>query len=77
MKTVIIKYSIILPLMLFLMYIGLVLFGCVSCVLGASENYYCTAYCIIARISMGVIFALYIFMFVRALIKAKKKESKV
>ena len=77
MKSVVIKYSIILPVLLFLVYIGLVLLGCISCVFGATESYYCNQYCTIAKITIGVIFAIYIFMFVRALLKAKKKESQV
>lgn len=77
MKSVIIKYSIILPVILFVMYIGLVLLGCISCVFGATESYYCNQYCMIAKITIGAIFAIYIFMFVRALLKAKKKESQV
>ncbi|MFC2107151.1 hypothetical protein ACFLRY_02325 [Bacteroidota bacterium] len=77
MKIVIIKYSIILPVLLFLMYISLVLLGCISCVFGATESYYCNQYCTIAKITIGVIFAIYLFMFLRALLKAKKEETKV
>ena len=74
MKTVMLKYAIILPVILFAIWVGLTIFGCVSCIFGAGENYYCNAYCITARIVVAVILLSYLTFFGRALFRERKHD---
>lgn len=59
MKKIIVKYAIILPFVLFAIYVGLALLGCVSCVAGASDAYFCNTYCPIAKTAIVLILATY------------------
>ncbi|MFP4470294.1 MAG: hypothetical protein ACLFPE_06405 [Bacteroidales bacterium] len=67
MKTIILKYSLILPLLMFFMWVGLTLFGCISCFFGADETFYCTRYCLIAKISIAAILLGYVAAFTKSL----------
>ena len=67
MKSIMLKYSLILPLLLFLMWVGLTVFGCISCFFGADETYYCTKYCVIAKISIAAVLIGYFAFFAKSL----------
>lgn len=71
MKTVILKYAIILPIILFSIWVGLTIFGCVSCIFGAGEAYYCNAYCITSRIVVALVLLTYLVFFGRALFRER------
>jgi len=73
MRTVLLKYALLLPLILFFIWLGLVIFGCMACFFGATETYYCTNYCMIAKISVSMILAAYVIFFARSLFYANKK----
>ena len=75
MKTVVLKYVMILPIILFALWVGLTLFGCVSCIFGASEVYYCNAYCVISRTAVAVVLVAYIVFFGRAMFVEWKHPS--
>lgn len=72
MKTILIRYSLLLPALLFFIWIGLTLFGCISCFFGAGSSYYCTSYCLIAKISVGTVLGAYFLFFVRDMIRYHK-----
>ena len=72
MKLVIIKYSLLLPLILFLIWTGLTLFGCISCFLDAGDSFYCTKYCAVAKIAITLILGTYAGLFARAVYLQRK-----
>lgn len=72
MKAVLIKYSLLLPLILFFIWIGLTLAGCISCFFDVGEDFYCTKYCFISKIAITVILGIYAFFFGRDVFNHRK-----
>ncbi len=72
MKTVMIKYSLLLPLILFFIWVGLSIVGCISCFFDVGEAFYCTKYCFISKIAITLILGTYIYFFGRALYLQRK-----
>jgi hypothetical protein len=74
MKATIIKYSLLLPLILFLIWTGLSLFGCISCFFDVGDDFYCTKYCMASKISVTLILLTYVAFFARAVYVAKQHK---
>jgi hypothetical protein len=58
------KFLVVLPLIVFIDYLILVLFGCASCLFSSGDAYICGAYCILGKIILfisGLIFFMVIF----------------
>jgi hypothetical protein len=47
------KLFFILPLILFVDYIIMALLGCMTCLFGLGEDYYCSSYCIVGKIILA------------------------
>ena len=79
MKTkLVIKLAVVLPLIIFVDYIVMSVLGCVSCFMGAGENYFCGTYCIIGKILalLSILFFLYlIFPEIKSLIVRKHGKT--
>ncbi len=74
MKATIIKYSLLLPLILFLIWTGLSVFGCISCFFDVGDDFYCTKYCMISKITVTLILLTYAIFFARAVYFAKQQK---
>lgn len=48
-KALFIKFAVVLPLILLADYIAMALLGCVSCLLGFGDHYFCSTYCVIGK----------------------------
>ena len=59
MRPILLRILIILPLLLFLDWIAMVLFGCLASLCGADEAFYCSVFCKagIVLLSLTVLFA--------------------
>ena len=72
MKLIIIKYSLLLPLLLFFIWTGLTIVGCISCFLDVGDAFYCTKYCAISKTVVALILAAYAYFFGRAVYLNRK-----
>lgn len=72
MKILLIKFGLLLIVLAFVNYFIFALLGCLACVLGASENYYCTTYCWMIKTFSGLTFAMWVSWFAYSIIKLKK-----
>lgn len=79
MKTkLIIKIAVVLPFIIFVAYILMSALGCISCLIGAGESYFCGTYCYIGKIFtiISVVFFLYfIFPELKSLIVKKHGKT--
>lgn len=73
-----IKVLLLLPLVLFVDYIVMILFGSVSSLLGCGNDFFCGPYCFVGKIIFGisVVSVLFlIFQEIKAIIKTGKHVS--
>ncbi len=75
MKSVFLKYAMLLPIIIFMIWVGLTLFGSIACIFDVSEVYSCNAYCVISRAIVGVVLFAYIVFFGRAIFLEKRNPS--
>ena len=78
MKKLLIKFGIILTALLFADYVIIALFGCVSCILGAKDQYFCETYCWIVRVFLALsltVFFGYVIYQISIYNKMKKKQE--
>jgi putative Mn2+ efflux pump MntP len=69
------KFLVVLPLILFIDYLIMVLFGCTSCFFSSEDSYICGTYCIIGKIILvisGLIFIMVIFPDLKKLFEVRK-----
>jgi hypothetical protein len=74
-KPIVIKLLIILPLILFADYIIMALFGCVTCLFGLGEDFYCGPFCLAGKIILVlslIFFGYLIYPDIRSLFKLTK-----
>ncbi len=72
MKLILIKYSLLLPLLLFFIWVGLTIIGCISCFMDVGDAFYCTKYCAISKTVVTLILATYAYFFGRAVYLNRK-----
>ena len=63
MKNILIKFGLILTLLVFVDYVIIAIFGCTSCLLGASDQYFCETYCWIVRSIIALSLIVYLGYF--------------
>jgi hypothetical protein len=80
MKTILFfKVVIGLPVVIFVDYFLLALLGCVSCLLGFGDDYFCGPYCLFGKaflILSAVLFGWFLFPELKKLFYAKRHPSK-
>ncbi len=64
MKKILIKFGLILTVLLFVDYVIVAIFGCVSCLLGAEDQYFCETYCWIVRLFIAFSLVVYLGYFI-------------
>ena len=62
MKSLIIKFLLILPLIILIDYILMVILGCSTCLFEFGNDFYCGTYCIIGKILLGVSALFFIYL---------------
>ena len=75
MKKIVLKYAIMLPVLLFAIYAGLALLGCVSCIMGASDTYFCNTYCPLAKAVITILLVAYAVSFMYTLYREKTSQA--
>ncbi len=75
MKSVFLKYAMLLPIIIFAIWVGLTLFGSIACIFDVSEVYSCNAYCVTSRGITGFVLFAYIVFFGRAIFIEKRHPS--
>jgi hypothetical protein len=53
-KPVIIKFLLVLPLIIFVDYIIMAVLGCVTCLFGFGEDFYCGSFCLAGKIILAL-----------------------
>lgn len=73
MKTLFIKFGLILIFLAFVDYVIIAIMGCVSCIFGATEDYFCNTYCWIVKTFAAVTFAGWLIWFAYSILEHKRK----
>lgn len=76
MKKLLLKFGLILTVLLFVDYVIVAIFGCVSCLLGAEDQYFCEVYCWIARSLVGLSLVVYFGYFIYHISMYRKLMNK-
>jgi hypothetical protein len=85
-KPVIIKILLVLPLIIFVDYLIMAVLGCVTCLFGFGEDFYCGSFCLAGKIILAlsaVFFGYLIYPDIRAFFKqnmngtAKQKQEDI
>lgn len=74
--TLILKLVIGLPLVIFIDYLLMAILGCVTCLLGFGDDYYCGSYCLLGKgllLLSAVLYGWYLFPEIRKLFHANKQ----
>lgn len=61
-SSVLLKYVFLIPLLLFVDYLLMILFGCATWFLGCGNDFYCGTYCLVGKIVLGTTAVLIIFL---------------
>jgi len=72
------KIIIGLPLVIFVDYLVMAVLGCVSCLFGFGESYFCGSYCILGKgilLLSAVLYGWFLFPEIRKAVKAKKQVN--
>ncbi len=77
MKQILIKFGLILTVLLFVDYVVIALIGCISCLFGAQDNYFCETYCWLVRSMVGLSFIVFLGYFIYAIYKHNKLNGAV
>ena len=67
-----IKVLLLLPLVLFVDYIVMLLFGSVSCLMGCDDDFYCGPYCLTGKIILGISVVVVLFLIFQEINKIAK-----
>jgi hypothetical protein len=74
--TLILKIVIGLPLVIFVDYLLMAILGCVTCLLGFGDDYYCGSYCLLGKgllLLSAVLYGWYLFPEIRILFNTNKQ----
>jgi hypothetical protein len=72
------KIFIALPLLIFIDYLLMAILGCISCLFGFGDAYFCGPYCLLGKgilLLSAVLFCWYIFPNVKNLFRSKIKSK--
>ena len=73
MKIVLIKFGLLLVFLAFIDYVVIAIMGCVSCIFGADENYFCSTYCWMVKTFAVITFVAWLAWFSYSMIQTKKE----
>jgi hypothetical protein len=74
--TLILKLVIGLPLVVFIDYLLMAILGCVSCLLGFGDDYFCGSYCLLGKgllLLSAVLYGWYLFPELKKIFQAKSQ----
>jgi hypothetical protein len=79
MKTILLlKIFIALPLVIFIDYLLMAILGCVSCLFGFGDAYFCGPYCILGKgllLLSAVLFCWYLYPDIRKLFRSRSQVN--
>jgi len=76
MKTaLLIKFTLVLPLILLADYVIMVLLGCASCLFGVGDGYYCGTYCIFGKLILLASAIFFGYIVWRDIIRIRKQKQ--
>jgi hypothetical protein len=73
--TLILKLVIGLPLVIFVDYVLMAILGCVSCLLGFGDDYFCNSYCLMGKgllLLSAVLYSWYLFPDIKKIFQSKR-----
>ncbi len=73
MKALYIKFGLLLILLAFANYILFAVLGCISCLFGATDNYFCSTYCCLMKGIAASTFLLWLGWFSYSIYQFKKQ----
>ena len=76
--TLILKLVIGLPLVVFIDYLLMAILGCVSCLLGFGDDYFCGSYCLLGKgllLLSAVLYGWYLFPELKKIFQAKSQVN--
>ncbi len=76
--TLILKLVIGFPLVVFVDYLLMAILGCVSCLLGFGDDYFCGSYCLLGKVLLlvsAVLYGWYLFPEIRKLFQAERQVN--
>ena len=77
-SALLIKFSLVLPLILLADYVLMVILGCASCLFGVGNDYYCGTYCMLGKMILlgsAVLFGYLVYRDIRRY-KSEKSDGK-
>lgn len=77
-SALLIKFSLVLPLILLADYVLMVILGCASCLFGVGNDYYCGTYCMLGKLILlgsAVLFGYLVYRDIRRY-KSEKSDGK-
>jgi hypothetical protein len=76
--TLVLKLVIGLPLVVFVDYLLMAILGCVSCLFGFGDTYFCGSYCLFGKVLLllsAVFYGWYLFPEIRKFFQAKRRVN--
>ncbi len=76
--TLLLKVVIGLPIVIFADYLLMAILGCVSCLLGFGDDYFCNSYCLLGKgllLLSAVLYGWFLFPEIKKLFQAKSQSS--
>ncbi len=76
--TLLLKVVIGLPIVIFADYLLMAILGCVSCLLGFGDDYFCNSYCLLGKgllLLSAVLYGWVLFPEIKKLFQAKSQSS--
>jgi hypothetical protein len=76
--TLLLKVVIGLPIVIFADYLLMAILGCVSCLLGFGDDYFCNSYCLLGKgllLLSAVLYGWFLFPEIKKLFHAKSQSS--
>jgi len=76
--SVLLKFFLVLPLIIFVDYLLMAIIGCTTCIFGLGEDFYCGSFCLTGKIILALsatLFGYIIYPDIKAIIKHKKNGA--
>jgi predicted tellurium resistance membrane protein TerC len=74
-NSLLLKFLIVLPLIVFIDFVVLTAFGCFSAMAGATDSYFCGPYCLVSKVLLAVSGLFFVYLILTDIMK--KHPSKL